>query len=164
MVSNEYWDAIWLEKDWYEMRDVIHRFKGFMRRRGVKVVERPNTNGGCMRSEPGYVIHVKYNTTDVNKMGMLVHEFAHFELGHRARPSNEEYAKHEIEACLVTHIVLWMFSFTSLDPEDYIFRHAFWIPELYRKAYGIASQLKDEVFQYGRRPKNHWQLMESDDK
>ncbi len=151
-------DGTWLEEEWFEMREVICRFKKFARRRGIKVVERRGISGGCMRFRPSFAIYVRRDTKDANIVGLLIHEFVHFELGHRGTANNEEYAREEIEACMVEHIVLWMFRLVP-DPTDYIYRHAFWIPDLYRKAWSIALQLKDDVFYYGRQPKNHAQLM-----
>ncbi len=151
-------EGTWLDEDWYEHCEIILRFKPFLNKRGIKLTFHKNRTGAFMRMIPEYRITIRRGARDTSKISMLIHEFVHFELGHRGTQSNEEYAKQEIEACFVEHIVLWMFLFHP-DPEDYIFRHAFWIPDLYRKAYRIARQLKDEVFRYGKLPANHKRLM-----
>lgn len=151
-------EGTWIEEEWFEYSEIIIRFRSFLKKRGIKTVFRRNMSGATMRMNGSYTISVKRGATDTSKIGMLIHEFSHFELGHRGTKSNEEYARQEIEACLVEHVVLWMFKFAP-DPEDYIFRHAFWLPDIYGKAWNIASQLKNEVFLYGRKPRNHRQLI-----
>lgn len=145
-------EGTWLDSEWYELCDAIWRFKELLRRRGIRVVERVGYNGGSLRIKPRYCIYIRRNDSDAAKLVYLIHEFVHFELGHRgagdeSRPMEAE----EIEAHLVSHVVNWMF-YLEIKPGDCIYEHTFAVPSIYNKGYQIGSQLfLQGVFDRGRR-------------
>ena len=149
-------DGTWLDSEWYELCDTLHSFKELLWRRCISVVERKGYNGGGMRTVPRYCITIRRDASDAQKLFYLIHEFVHFELGHRDIHA-ESYATEEVEAYMVGHIVSYMF-YLGDEHQDGIYIHSFWLPGIYRKAYSIASQLLS-IFPRGRIPANHNALM-----
>ena len=141
----------WLQEEWYDLHDDLHRFKEMLNKRGITVIEKRNIDGGTIKMTPQYRIYIRANAQDAEKLFYLIHEFTHFELGHR---ETKNLAKDEIEACLVSYIVSEIFHLKE-KPSNYIYSHAYWLPGIYKKAYRIASQLREHVFDSGILPSNH---------
>jgi hypothetical protein len=150
-------DGTWLEEEWYELCDTVYAFKQLLGQRGIVVTERKDFNGGELKLSPRYRIRIRRDASDPEKLVYLIHEFVHFELGHREDRSQGGRASGEIEACLVAHIVNWMF-YLKCSNDTYICEQSWWMPGIYRKAYGIACQLL-QIFPNGRIPANHNTLM-----
>ena len=151
-------DGTWLDYEWYELCDTVYRFKQFLRKRGIVVVERAGFNGGSLRTEGEFRITIRRDASDGAKLVYLIHEFVHIELGHRDAGNNSVYPAEEVEACLVSHIVNGIFYLTII-PTDYIYQHSYWISGVYSKAYQIATQLREDVFEEGELPSNHKTLL-----
>ena len=148
-------DNSWLKEEWYELHDDLHRFKEMLKKRAIAVIEKGNLNGAIIKTTPQYRIYIKRNASDAKKLFYLIHEFTHFELGHR---ETRNCAVNEVEACFVSYIVGVIFHLKE-KPENYIYEHAYWLPGIYKKAYGIAAQLREHVFTIGALPANHDELL-----
>lgn len=100
-------DDTWLDADWFddESYQIYDNLKGMLIGRGFKFYERRNIRVPTICTQSGLGIWLFRNHEIADRIHMLIHEFCHFELGHRESKHVELMAEQEIDCCLVTHVV-----------------------------------------------------------
>ena len=142
-------DNCWLDPDWFD--DVWYRvydnLKAMLVKRGFRVYDRKrlaHSLSGMLKTEGELSISILRDRVIFDMIANLIHEFCHYELGHREMEYTEENgelaAKNEIECLLVTEVICQSLGITRLH-EVYIYRFPIRITRYVEKAIPIAAQV-----------------------
>lgn len=139
----------WLDPDWFDddLYQTYHALKGMLIRRGFKISERKRLRSGyaaILQTEGELKILILGNSHIYKKLEYLIHEFCHYELGHRDMKRSVENAgqaaMNEIECCFVTEVVYTSLGMRRIQP-IYIYKFPVWVEEYRKNAVPIAAQI-----------------------